>query len=266
MKTIVITGSSRGIGRGLAESFLARGCRVVLNGRDPEGLEATVRELGAGDAADRIARSAGSVTATGDLERLWETAVRAFGRVDVWINNAGVGHPMQPVWELPESTADRVLDVDLRGTLLGSRVAIRHMLEQGAGHLYNMEGFGSDGRRRAGLSVYGTAKYGVRYLTRSLADELAGTPVRVSALSPGMVITDFITSQYAGREDELERVKPIFNTIADRVETVTPWLADRVLANERSGNTITWLTTPKLLWRFATAWARTRDLFEEAER
>jgi short-subunit dehydrogenase len=114
---------------------------------------------------------------------------------------------------------------------------------------------------RPGLSVYGSTKYAVRYLVRSLARELKGRAVRVSALSPGMVITDFITSQYEGREAELERVKPIFNMIADRVETVTPWLADRVLSNTRSGNTISWLTGAKIFGRFAFGWMRKRDLF-----
>lgn len=261
MKRIVITGSSRGIGRGLAESFLRLGCAVALNGRNPDTLEGTRREFTAAFPDARIVAAPGDVTRTADLELLWRTAADAFGGVDVWINNAGVGHPDHRLWELPESTIDRVVDVDYRGTLLGARVAIAAMLEQGHGHVYLMEGFGSDGRIRSGLTVYGSAKYAVRYLTRSLAAELAGAPVKVSALSPGMVITDFITEQYEGREDELERVKPIFNTIADRVETVTPWLAKRVLANTRSGNTISWLTGWKIAGRFAFGWLRKRDLF-----
>lgn len=262
MKRIVITGSTRGIGRGLADSLLRLGCSVALNGRNPERLEQLMQELASVHGPNRICGVAGDVTSSGDLERLWEHAESEFGGVDVWINNAGVGHPMDTVWELPEATIDRVLDIDLRGSILGSRVAITHMIEQGWGHIYQMEGFGSDGRIRAGLSVYGAAKRAIRYLTRALAKELARTPVRASALSPGMVITEFITDQYQGRAEEFERVKPIFNTIADRVETVTPWLAQRVLANTRSGNTISWLTTPKLISRFAFGWIRKRDLFD----
>jgi NAD(P)-dependent dehydrogenase (short-subunit alcohol dehydrogenase family) len=265
MKRIVITGSSRGIGRGLAENFLRHGCAVALNGRNPDTLAQTERELTAEFPEARITACPGDTTRTADLEQLWQTTTDAFGGVDVWIHNAGVGHPMQPVWELPETVVNRVVDVDYRGTLLAVRVAITGMLEQGHGHVYLMEGFGSNGRIRAGLAVYGSAKYAVRYLTRSLAAELKGRPVKVSALSPGMVITDFITEQYEGREEELERVKPIFNTIADRVETVTPWLVDRVLANTRSGNTINWLTGPKLFARFAFGWMRKRDLFDDAK-
>jgi NAD(P)-dependent dehydrogenase (short-subunit alcohol dehydrogenase family) len=263
MKRIAITGSSRGIGRGLAENFLRQGCAVTLNGRDPQTLERTEEELAAAFPDRRVASCSGDVTRSPDLERLWQTAQEAFGGVDVWINNAGVGHTADPVWELSESTIDRVVEIDFKGALLGARVAITHMLEQGHGHVYLMEGFGSDGRMRPGLTVYGSAKYAVRYLVRSLARELKGRQVKVSALSPGMVITDFITSQYEGREAELERVKPIFNTIADRVETVTPWLVRRVLANDRSGNTINWLSGPKIFARFAFGWMRKRDLFSD---
>jgi short-subunit dehydrogenase len=140
---------------------------------------------------------------------------------------------------------------------------MRHMIDQGSGHIYNMEGFGSNGRVRAGITVYGASKAAIRFLSRSLAQEVKGTPVKASALSPGMVITDFILDQYRDEPDELERVKPIFNIIADRVETVTPWLAKKVLHNDRSGRLINWLNGPKLFWRFATGWMRRRDLFAD---
>ena len=261
MTSIVITGGSRGIGLGLAESFLKEGCAVAISGRSPESLETAAQRLASEYGRERVTWCEGDVRRTNDLERLWETAAGAFGQVDIWINNAGLGHPMQMVWELGEEVVDRVVDVDFKGSIVGSRVAIRHMLEQQHGHLYNMEGFGSNGRTRAGLSVYGASKAAVRFLTRSLAKEVEATPVKVSALSPGMVITDFILDQYRDDPRELERVKPIFNIIADRPERVTPWLARRVLANRRSGRLINWLTPWKLAWRFATARFRKRDLF-----
>ena len=259
--SIVITGSSRGIGYGLAESFLQHGCCVTLNGRSADSLARAAGELANRHGPESIAYHAGDVTRTSDLEELWTAAAAEFGHVDIWINNAGVGHPLQMVWDLPEKTVEQVLDIDIRGTVLGSRVAISYMLEQGFGHVYNMEGFGSDGRLRAGLSVYGTTKAAVHYLTQSLARELRSTPVKVSSLSPGMVMTRFILDQYRDDPEGLERAKSIFNTIADRPETVAPWLARRVLSNTKSGRVIKWLTAPKIFWRFATGWMRTRDLF-----
>jgi NAD(P)-dependent dehydrogenase (short-subunit alcohol dehydrogenase family) len=112
---------------------------------------------------------------------------------------------------------------------------------------------GSDGRRHAGLIFYGTTKYGLRYFNQTLAEEAKGTPVIVGALRPGMILTDLVVGQYRGRPEDWEQVKPVFNIIADRVETVAPWMADRVLANHKGGAEITWLTRPKLMWRFLTA-------------
>jgi len=123
METIVITGSTRGIGLGLADAFLARGCRVVVNGRSSTSVEKALAELSHTYDAARSHGQAGDVSNLADMERLWQTAVDRFGRVDIWINNAGVGHPMQPVWELPPEKVKQVVDIDLLGVLSGTRVA-----------------------------------------------------------------------------------------------------------------------------------------------
>lgn len=262
MKTIVITGSTRGIGRGLADSFLAKGCRVVVNGRSQNSVNEAVAQLGQKHAADRVTGQAGDVTKHEDHQALWDKAVETFGKVDVWINNAGIGHPMQNVWEIPAELIEKVIDVDLKGVIFGSQVAVKNMIDQGHGHLYNMEGFGSNGRTRAGLSVYGSTKRGLRFLTRSLTAETKDTAVKVSALSPGIVITEFITDQYKDDAEGLEQAKRIFNILGDKVETVTPWLADQVLKNDKSGARFQWLTFPSILWRFMTAGFNKRNLFD----
>ena len=261
MKTIVITGSTRGIGYGLADSFLARGCQVVVNGRSEKSVAEAVATLSKKHEASRMVGVAGDVTRHEDHQTLWDTAMTTFGNVDVWINNAGLGHPMQMVWELPIETIEKVVDVDLKGVIYGSKVAVKNMLAQGHGHLYNMEGFGSNGRPRAGLSVYGSTKRALRFLTRSLTAETKETPVKVSALSPGIVITDFITDQFKDDPEGLEKSKKIFNILGDKVETVTPWLADKVISNEKSGARFEWLTMPGVTWRFMTAGFNKRDLF-----
>lgn len=261
MKSIVISGSTRGIGYGLAEAFLARGCQVTVNGRSPASVEKAIQTLSQQYKAENIAGQAGDVTRPDDHQALWKTAVSHFGQVDIWINNAGVGHPMKMVWELPPEKIDQVINIDLKGVIFGSQVAIRGMLQQGFGHLYNMEGFGSNGRIRAGISVYGSSKRALRFLTRSLTEETKDTAVKVSALSPGIVITEFITDQYKDDPQGLEEAKRIFNILGDKVETVTPWLADQVLSNDRSGARIEWLTPFKIVKRFATARFNQRDLF-----
>jgi NAD(P)-dependent dehydrogenase (short-subunit alcohol dehydrogenase family) len=136
------------------------------------------------------------------------------------------------------------------------------MLDQGAGAVYNLEGLGSDGRRVEGLALYSTTKYALRHLNRALAEEVEGTGVIVGALAPGMVVTDLLTDQYKDRPEDWEEAKRIFNVIADRVETVVPWLAERVLANEENGARISWLSRSRIMGRFLMARFRQRDIFE----
>jgi NAD(P)-dependent dehydrogenase (short-subunit alcohol dehydrogenase family) len=263
-RVVVVTGSTRGIGYGLADSFLARGCRVVLHGRTADGLAAAAERLAArhGTALrGRIAVCAGDAADPDTHRRLWESTVAAFGRVDIWINNAGVGHPDRHLADLDPETVAQVVDIDLKGLVYGCQTAIRGMKAQGFGQLYNMEGFGSDGMVRPGLTVYGAAKAAVRYLNKGLAAELKGSPVQAGALSPGMVATEFISSQYRDDPAAFERAKRIFNILADRPETVTPWLADKVLAKRRSGRRIAWLSRSKIFWRFLSAGFRKRDVF-----
>ena len=260
-KTIVITGSSRGIGYGLAEAFLERSCQVVVNGRSPHSVEKAIASLSQKHSPTRIAGQAGDVSQPENHQALWETAVAQFDKVDIWINNAGIGHPMQMVWELPHEKVSQVVEINLKGLILGSQIAIQNMIKQGHGHLYNMEGFGSNGRTRPGLSIYGSTKSAVRFLSKSLTQETENLPVKVSTLSPGMVITDLLLDPYRDDPQGLKKAQKIFNILCDKVETVTPWLADRVLANETSGARIAWLTTPKIIWRFMSAPFNKRDLF-----
>ncbi len=162
----------------------------------------------------------------------------------------------------PAATA-AVVDTNLVGTMYGSQVALQGMLGQGSGAVYNMEGLGSDGRWVEGLTLYATTKYALRYLDESLAREVEGTGLIVGAIAPGMLITDLITDQYRDRPADWEDAKKIFNILADRVETVVPWLVQQVLANEKNGVRIAWLSRSKIMGRFLSARFRQRDLFSE---
>jgi NAD(P)-dependent dehydrogenase (short-subunit alcohol dehydrogenase family) len=260
-KSIVITGSTRGIGLGLAAEFLKRGCQVTINGRSQTSVDFALELLKKEFESTNITGNPGDVSDLQTHRDLWNTAAEAFGRVDIWINNAGIAHSMMMIWELPEEIVQQLIDINLKGLIFGSQTAVQRMLEQGAGHIYNMEGFGSTGRKQAGLSLYGTSKAAVHYFSNALTAETNGTPVKVSTLSPGMVITDMILEQYEHDPQRLEDAKKIFNILADKVETVTPWLADQVLRNDKSGAEIRWLTTTKLMTRLATARFNKRDLF-----
>ena len=265
MKTIVITGSTRGIGYGLADAFLNLGCAVTVSGRTETSVGGAVSKLSAEHQAERVLGRPCDVTHIGQVQALWDAAAARFGKIDIWINNAGINHPRRDFWEHSPERVQAVVDINLVGAMYGSQVALRGMLDQGFGSLYNMEGLGSDGRRVEGMTLYSSTKYGLRYLTDSLVEETRGTPVMVGALSPGMTLTDMLTSEEVRSEEDWEATKRIFNILADRVEDVTPWLARQILDNERTGVRIKWLTRSKIITRFLSAPFRQRDLFAESE-
>jgi NAD(P)-dependent dehydrogenase (short-subunit alcohol dehydrogenase family) len=253
MRVVVITGSTRGIGFGLAQQLLERGCALTISGRSQESVQAALQKLAADYPAERLLGQPCDVTDYQQLVGLWEAAVARFGRVDIWINNAGISNPRQPVWQQSPEVIANVIDTNLKGVIYGCRLVAEKMLAQGGGALYNMEGLGSDGRRVPGLVLYGTTKYGLHYFTDSLIQEAEGTSLVVGSLSPGMVATDMLSGEEQRNDPDWERTKRVMNILSDRVETVTPWLADQVLANQANGARIKWLTRGKILGRFLQA-------------
>lgn len=263
-KVVVITGSTRGIGYGLASAFLDLGCSVVVGGRSQQSTDRAVVELvERHDVPERVFGRPCDVRHLEQVESLWDAACQRFGHVDIWINNAGVGTEQQELWTHSEAEIAAVVETNVQGTLYGCRVAVAHMLEQGFGAVYNMEGLGSDGRRVPGLTLYGTTKRALRYMTQGLIAETEGTPVLVGLLSPGMVTTDLLLGRYNRDTEDWARAKRIFNILADQAATVAPWLAERVLNNTKHGARVVWLTPWKILWRFLTAPFRDRDVVPE---
>lgn len=262
MKTLVITGSTRGIGYGLADAFLARGCNVAISGRTLLGSEEAAAELAAKHGSQRVFGHPCDVRQFEQVQALWAAAQARFGRIDIWINNAGIAHAQIEFWDHPPDQIRAVVDTNLVGAMYGARVALEGMRRQGFGSLYNMEGLGSDGRQVEGLTLYASTKHGLRYLTDALVQETKGTPILVGALRPGMVVTDLLTQQYQERPEDWEGAKRVFNILADRVETVAPWLAEKVLANDRTGVRFSWLGRGKVMGRFLTASIRKRDLWD----
>jgi len=221
MKNIVITGSTSGIGYGLADSFLKLGCKVAISSRTKENVNETVRNLTNKYGASNIFGFQCAVQEPAQVQALWDEAKRQFGIIDIWINNAGVAHPQTRVGDYSSEQIDEVIDTNIKGTINGSVVALNGMQEQGFGSIYNMEGLGSDGRVVAGMALYGLSKSAVGYFTKALAKETKGTAIIVGGLSPGMIATRLITGQYEGKPEEWERVKRLFSILTDRVETVT---------------------------------------------
>jgi len=261
MKTIVITGSTSGIGFGLADAFIARDCAVIISGHSQTNLDEAYGTLAAKHDKSRILAYLCDVSHYDEVQGLWNTAVERFGRIDIWINNAGAGHRETPIWDYSREMIDRLVAANVTGALYGLNVASRGMMQQGFGSIYNMEGLGSSGPVIRGLALYSATKSALASLTTAAAKEVEGTPVIVGGVRPGMVATKLITGQYEGHPEEWKRVERIFNILADRVETVTPWLADRILSNKKNGVRIQWLGRSKVILRFLESPFHRRTIF-----
>ena len=264
MSNVVITGSTRGIGRGLAVEFLKRGHNVVVSSRRQADVDKAVAELAAVGMAKAVGRTC-DVTKKADVQALWDFAVATFGHVDFWINNAGRATSRFAVHELPEELVHTLVDGNLKGSVFGSQVAITGFRRQGFGALYNMLGGSYDGKRLTpNMGVYSSTKAGDWLLTKYLVAENQNPQIIIGAISPGMLITEnWFDEQKEMSPEDWQKIRPVLNILCDYVETSTPWLVDQMLANRESGRRIAWMTTGKLLGRFAGAklFGQKRDLF-----
>lgn len=264
MSNVVITGSTRGIGRGLAVEFLKRGHNVVVSSRRQADVDKAVAEL-SGAGAARVAGRTCDVTRKADLEALWDFAVASFGHVDIWINNAGRATSRFAIHDLPEDLVHTLVDGNLKGTVFGSQVAINGFRRQGFGALYNMLGGSYEGRRLTpNMGVYSSTKAGDWMLTKYLVAENDNPRIVIGSISPGMLITEnWFDEQKEMAPEDWQKIRPLLNILCDYVETSTPWLVEQVLANTKGGRRIAWMTTGKLLGRFfgAKVLGRKRDLF-----
>jgi len=182
-KVVIVTGSGRGIGRCIAESFAASGAKVVISDLDQTQVETVAAEIGnsaLGVKAD--------VTSADAVSELFDRTMKEFGRVDVVINNAGVTRDGLMI-RLDEKDWDVVLDINLKGAFLVTKAAGRIMMKQRSGRIVNISSVvGISGN--AGQSNYSASKAGLIGLTKSAAKELAPRGVTVNAVAPGYIQTE----------------------------------------------------------------------------
>ncbi len=187
-KVAIVTGSNRGIGKGIAIAFAKEGCKVVVNShkdsKDAYDIVNEIKKLGA-DAIFVVA----DVSKEKDMKNLVKKAVDKFGKLDIMVNNAGI-LVFGTVRELTEKDWDRQMDVNLKGVFFGTKYAVEQMLKQGKGgriinisSIAGLVGF-------PGISAYCASKGGVSELTREVALDCAKYGITVNAIDPGVIVTD----------------------------------------------------------------------------
>jgi 3-hydroxybutyrate dehydrogenase len=187
-RVAAITGGTRGIGRGIAEAFLAEGASVVLNGRSADKGAQALAELNVGD---RAAFIAGDVTKRADVEGLIDGTIAKYGKIDILVNNAGGAGGFAPVVDMTDETMQEALLWNVWSTFWGTRKALAHMIPAGWGRIINISSVeGKHGK--AGLTQYVTAKHAINGFTKSTAKEVGTTGVTINALCPGLIITDIV--------------------------------------------------------------------------
>ena len=183
-KTVIVTGSSSGIGLDIARAFHARGSNVILNGRDAATLDDIASAF---DDPQRVAVVVGNIGEADTGKQLVETAVQHFGSVDLLVNNAGT-FATKAFVDVTEQELEGYLNGNLKGTYLTSQAAVRQMKQQGYGNIINIGTVLIDhpiGSFPASAPL--VSKGGVHALTLSLATELAADNIRVNAVAPGVI-------------------------------------------------------------------------------
>lgn len=194
-RVVVITGSTRGFGLAVAQACGREGARVVISSRSQEAVAKALAELrGTGVTAEGALCD---VSQLEQVEALGEFAARAFGRFDVWINNAGWTAPYGPAMHIAPSAFLRTVNTNIVGAYYGSLVALRAFLPEARGKLINVLGRGSDGRVSAMQTAYASSKAWVRAFTANLAADYKGSGVGIYGINPGMMTTDFLTDLQA---------------------------------------------------------------------
>jgi NAD(P)-dependent dehydrogenase (short-subunit alcohol dehydrogenase family) len=262
----VITGSTQGLGFGYAREFLARGLNVVVSGRDPGKVAAAVDRLAAGGAADRVSGCVCDVADLAAVEALWAHAVARFGSVDIWLNNAGYARTGARFADITPEQIESMVRANVIGSMNAAQVAIAGMQRQGHGKLYlTLGGGGASGRVVPGMSVYSTTKRAVKYFADCLVkerQEQRDSKIVVGTISPGINLTEGMMREL-GQLPMTERRRALkqLNFLGEHVETTTPWIVERILADSKQGNDITWLTSRRLLQRaFGALFGARRDI------
>jgi len=241
-RVVIVTGAGQGLGRAIA-TVLAEAGHTVF-GCGPRGAS-ECRDL-------PFAMLGCDITDEAQIQAVWTEVTARAGRVDWWINNAGLALTGRSLADLPGADFARMVGINLIGTMNACRIAIAGMKAQGFGEIWNMLGAGADGAGVARMNGYATTKSALAFLTRALAEEAVDACYRIGAISPGLVMTEGFFREHARvPQEQLAAREAVVNVIGDHPETLALWIRDELEAGQENGAVLTWLTTDKIAERRA---------------
>ena len=200
-RVALVTGASKGIGRAIAATFAAAGARVMLSSRKQDALDEAAAAMDG-----EVATFAANAGDPDQAEACVAATVERFGRVDLLVNNAATNPYMGPAIDIDLPRYDKTLQVNLRGPLVWTQLAHRASMAEHGGSVINIASVGGLSVEPS-IGVYNTTKAAIIYLTKTLAAEL-GPKVRVNAIAPGLVKTDFARALWEPNEEALARRLP----------------------------------------------------------
>lgn len=215
-KVVVITGGSKGFGKGLAKAFAELGSQVIVSSNDSDSLAATANEL-------KIDSSVCDVTSFEEIENLSAYVTGKYGRIDVWINNAGIQIAPSNVENVDIGKLHKLFDINFYGYFYGCQVALKAMRPVGAGVIININSTaGLDGK--PGISAYVASKFAIKGLTQSLRKEVMDTDIQVYGIHPGGMQTEIYKEKYPSDFDEYMSIDYAIQKIMDNFENLEPEL------------------------------------------
>lgn len=233
---IFITGGTRGIGNGMVKEFLKRGHQVSFTGTNEKSFVNII------DLEGKYNTYICDVRNIESIEEALKDAISKFGEIDIFINNAGVDQDRALLIDIDSENIKKVIDINVIGMINGTKVALKEMIKQGHGYVYNMEGLGSDDRMIEQTIIYGSSKRLLRYFSNAVNKEMKDYEnIVIGTLSPGMVFTDLLLN------NSTEESMKIMNILGNTVEEVTPFLVENMLKKKQK---IYWLTTWKVIKKF----------------
>ena len=229
-KVVVVTGSTRGYGYAIAESFLEAGSLVAITGRSQKAVDSALTSL---QLKGRVSGFVMDVREEEQVYKLVDDVIKEFGRIDIWVNNAGYSNAAGMMLDMdPQDALDMFLSNDL-GLLRCTQAIMHYMLPRKQGLLINIYGNGSFLRPASPTGLYGATKAWVTSFTRSLAKELQGSGVQILGFSPGMMTTDMLTSPVVIGERGKEMLKN-FGFVLRFLGQPAKYAADKLVKNAAS--------------------------------